>query len=104
MVTLRVDFVGRCGEIVIDEAGHRLDSVAYNEAHRVFLSQMGPEELRAAIEKPAQVVGLELEEGLVLRMIQDVRGEPGALPVLAGNARHPMAESSRPDACPGGLL
>lgn len=82
IVTLRVDFVGRCGEICIDDNGRRLDSIAYDEAHRVFLSQMQPDELRAVIEKPAQAVGLELEQGLVLRMIQEVRGEPGALPVL----------------------
>lgn len=82
IVTLRVDFVGRCGEICVDDTGRRLDSIAYDEAHRVFLSQMHPDELRAVIEKPAQAVGLELEQGLVLRMIQEVRGEPGALPVL----------------------
>lgn len=82
IVTLRVDFIGRCSEICIDSTARRLDSVAYDGAHRVFVAQLGPDELRLCIEKPAQAVGLILEEGLVLRIIQDVRGEPGALPVL----------------------
>lgn len=82
IVALRVDFIGRCGEICIDSTARRLDSVVYDANHRIFLPQMSPDELRLAIEKPAHAVGLSLEEGLVLRIIQDVRGEPGALPVL----------------------
>lgn len=82
LVTLRVDFIGQCGEIVVDRAGLRLDKVAYNEAHRVFISQMGPQELRQAIEQPAARVGLELEPGLCDRLLLDVGSEPGSLPLL----------------------
>lgn len=82
IITLRVDFLGQCGEIVLDESGLRLDRVAYDEKYRVFVAQMGPEQLRAAIEGPARLVGLRLEEGLAGRMIAEVGGEPGALPLL----------------------
>ncbi|MEZ4428047.1 MAG: CHAT domain-containing protein, partial [Nannocystaceae bacterium] len=82
ILTIRVDFLGRCGEIVLDDDGVRLDRVAYDEQHRVFIAQMGPEQLRGAIEGPARLVGLSLQEGLSARMLDEVRGEPGALPLL----------------------
>lgn len=82
IITLRVDFLGQCGEIVLDETGLRLDRVAYDEAHRVFVAQLGPEQLLHAIEDPARLVGLRLEEGLARRMIAEVGSEPGALPLL----------------------
>lgn len=82
ILTLRVDFIGRVGEIKLDATGLRLDSVAYDEAHRVFVSQMGPAALAAAIEEPARAVGLALSDGLVARMVGEVGGEPGALPLL----------------------
>lgn len=82
IATLRVDFIGRCGEIALDDAGRALDAVAYDETHRVFVSQLSHSSLHAAIEQPARLCGLVLEEGLSQRMIEDVSGEPGALPLL----------------------
>lgn len=82
IATLRVDFIGRCGDVVLDHTGLRLDRVAYDEAHRVFIAQMEPEALRQAIAQPAARVGLALEPGLVDRMLADVGSEPGALPLL----------------------
>jgi hypothetical protein len=81
VATLRVDAFERCGELVLDDST-RLDAVVYSEAHRVFVAQLGPEELVEAIEKPARRVGLELEAGLVDRLCRDVGQEPGALPLL----------------------
>lgn len=83
VVTLRVDFLGHCAEITLDELGLRLDRVAYDEAHRVFIAQMSTELMRMAIEGPARLVGLQLDEGLTAKMIADVQGEPGALPLLS---------------------
>ena len=82
VVTLRVDFLGACGDLVVDETGLRLDKVAYDEAHRVFVAQMAHEDLRAAVEEPAELVGLVIEPGLVSTMLEDVGTEPGALPLL----------------------
>ncbi|GAB4369684.1 MAG: hypothetical protein Kow00121_09790 [Elainellaceae cyanobacterium] len=39
-------------------------------------------ELREAIEKPAEMVGLKFEAGLVDKLLNDVLGEPAALPLL----------------------
>ncbi|MBL9008082.1 MAG: CHAT domain-containing protein [Myxococcales bacterium] len=82
IITLRVDFIGRCGELVVDDAGRRLDRIAYDEQHRVFVAQLGPEELRTTVEEPARKAGLELQAGLADRIVQAVGAEPGALPLL----------------------
>jgi len=54
----------------------------FRETHRILVAQMGSAALRAAITEPARLVGLVLEEGLVPRMLGDVLGEPGALPLV----------------------
>src|SRR4051794_18976684 len=43
---------------------------------------MTPAELREAIEQPAFRVGCEVEPGLTERLLADVKGQPGALPLL----------------------
>lgn len=83
VATLRVDFIGQCGELAVDGGRRQLDQVAYDEAHRVFIAQLDREQLRSTILGPVQCVGLELESGLVERIIEDVAGEPGALPLIA---------------------
>lgn len=83
IVTIRVDFLGHCGELVLDEGSRlRLDNVAYDDAHHVFVAQMSSAALRETIEGPARLVGLELESGLAEQLLTDVEGAPGALPLL----------------------
>jgi hypothetical protein len=82
IATLRVDFIGECGDLVLDPAGLRLDRVAYDPAHRVFVAQLEPAQLREIIEGPAQRVGMVLEPGLTGRLLEAVGNEPGALPLL----------------------
>ncbi|MDI1483038.1 CHAT domain-containing protein [Polyangium sp. y55x31] len=83
ITSMRVDFVGECGQIVLDAStGLRLDRVAYDEAHRVFVAQMGPAQLRTVIEEPARKVGLALSQGLAGRIIAEVGAEPTALPLV----------------------
>jgi len=83
VASLRIDFVGRCGEVVLDEdTDLRLDQVAYDARHRVFLAQLGIPQLRAAIAQPARAVGVDLDPGLVERIVADVAGQPGALPMV----------------------
>ena len=47
-----------------------------------MLGPMNREELRAAIEKPAELQGAAFEAGLVNRILEDVGQEPGNLPLL----------------------
>lgn len=82
VITLRVDFLGRCGELTLDDARTRLDQVAYDERHRIFVARMSTARLAEAVTRPAERLGLRFEEGLAARLLKDVGDEPGALPLL----------------------
>ena len=49
---------------------------------QVNIGALTQEELRKSITAPAKLVGLELEPGLVERILTDVGSEPGRLPLL----------------------
>lgn len=52
------------------------------EQAQVQVTPLSAAELREAIEKPAEQVGLKFEEGIVDALLQDILGEPAALPLL----------------------
>ena len=74
VLTMRSDFLGACAAFP-----------ALNDALNAHLVQVGPmreDELRAAIERPAQLVGCEVEPALAERLLADVEGRPGAPPLM----------------------
>ena len=75
IVALRADFYGHCA------AYPRLAS-ALEECH-ALVGPMTEEELRRAIERPAERAGLVVEPGLVEAIVRDVAGQPGGLPLLS---------------------
>lgn len=74
VLTMRADFFGHC-------AFHSGFRTAISE-NQVLLGPMSPEELRAAIERPAQLCGCEVEAELVEHLLEDMERQPGALPFL----------------------
>ena len=74
ILTMRADFYGKC-------AANAELAAAFSD-HHVLVGPMTDDELRRAIERPTQLVGCELEAGLVDLLLQDVRRQPGALPLL----------------------
>jgi len=74
VLTMRADFYGKCAAYP--------DLAARITDHQMLVSPMVEEELRQAIERPAQLVGLGFEGGLVETLLRDVQAEPGALPLL----------------------
>lgn len=52
------------------------------EQGEVRVAAMNGSELREAIEKPAELVGLKFEQGLVDAVVREIVGEPAALPLL----------------------
>ena len=74
VITLRADFYQRCAAYT--------DLAARVAANQFLVSPMDAEGLRQAIEEPARLAGLEFEEGLVETIVEDVAGQPGALPLL----------------------
>jgi WD40 repeat protein len=73
-LTLRGDFVGQV-------LANRPLSDQLQDA-QINLGPMNREELECAICKPAEKIGLKFESGLIRRIINDVGGEPGNLPLL----------------------
>lgn len=74
VLTMRADFYPRCALYPELAAG-----VA---ASQFLVSPMHEDDLRQAIAAPAHRVGLELEEGLIPTLLDDVASQPGALPLL----------------------
>ncbi len=75
VVALRADFYAQCGAYAnLREALSR---------RQEFIGPMTAEEMRRAVEGPAQHGRWELEPGLVDLVLRDVGSEPGALPLLS---------------------
>ncbi|MDF2751910.1 MAG: hypothetical protein K0S82_292 [Gaiellaceae bacterium] len=75
VVALRADFYGRL-------AAHA-ELAELLRANQVLVGPMQASELRRAVELPAARVGLRVEPELVEALVDDVGGEPGALPLLS---------------------
>lgn len=52
------------------------------ERHLLRVTPLSAAELRTSITAPAELVGLKFEQGLVDTLLQDILGEPAALPLL----------------------
>ncbi|HEX4525270.1 MAG TPA: BTAD domain-containing putative transcriptional regulator [Gaiellaceae bacterium] len=74
-LALRADFYGRC-------AGYPELARLLSASH-VLIGPMQRDELARAISVPAERAGLEVEDGLVSALVDDVSGEPGGLPLLS---------------------
>ncbi|MEO6807628.1 MAG: WD40 repeat domain-containing protein, partial [Isosphaeraceae bacterium] len=74
LLTMRADFLGHC-------AAYSELAAALSDDQEL-VGPMTEDELRMAIERPAQLVGCELEPGLTDLLLQDVKGQLGALPLL----------------------
>ena len=75
LLALRADFYGLA-------LLHPMLEQVVKQGGQVTLGRMDETGLRAAIEKPARRMGRGLQPGLVERLIADVRGQAGGLPLL----------------------
>ncbi|MDX2939332.1 hypothetical protein [Streptomyces ipomoeae] len=75
LVTVRADFYARCSE-------HRGLADALS-CSGLLLGPMTADELREAVTKPAQAVGLMVERELTARIVEEVVDQPGGLPMLS---------------------
>ncbi|MEW5873466.1 MAG: BTAD domain-containing putative transcriptional regulator [Chloroflexota bacterium] len=74
LLALRADFMSQA------LAQRSLADALQSAAH--LLGPMSREDLRQAIEKPAEMLGAAFEAGLVDRILDDVAEQPGSLPLL----------------------
>ncbi|MEV1076645.1 hypothetical protein AB0I98_00045 [Streptomyces sp. NPDC050211] len=75
VLAVRADFYGRC-------ADHGPLAEALRDS-TLLVGPMPPAQLREAIVRPAAVRRLVVERALTARVVADVSGEPGALPLMA---------------------
>ncbi|MEU5092302.1 DNA-binding protein [Streptomyces sp. NPDC021356] len=75
VIAVRADFLGRCAE------HPRLTAMLQDGS--VLVGPMSRDELREAVVKPAQAGGLIVERSLTARILDEVEGEPGALPLMS---------------------
>ncbi|MEU7282484.1 helix-turn-helix domain-containing protein [Streptomyces sp. NPDC045431] len=75
VIAVRADFYGRLAE-------HRALAEAVS-ASGLLVGPMSASELREVIVKPAQGAGLIVERELTARLVREVEGEPGGLPLLS---------------------
>ena len=74
LLTMRADFLGKC-------ASYPALAATLSDGQEL-VGPMKEDELRLAIERPAYLVGCEVEPSLTERLLHDVAGQPGALPLL----------------------
>jgi tetratricopeptide (TPR) repeat protein len=75
VLTMRADFTGHA--LVLSRS-----LTARMQEGVMLLGPMNRSELREIIERPALVGGLSFEPGLVERILEQIEGEPGSLPLL----------------------
>jgi len=75
VLAIRADFYGRCA--AYPELSRLL------AANHVLVGPMTRDDLRRAIERPAERVGLTVEPELADALVTDVESQPGALPLLS---------------------
>lgn len=75
IITMRADFFDRLGRYP-DLA------VLFEQENMVIVTEMTPADLLRSIEGPAEAVGLIYDDGLPQRILDDVRRQPGSLPLL----------------------
>ncbi|MFG6104909.1 SUMF1/EgtB/PvdO family nonheme iron enzyme [Leptothoe sp. EHU-05/26/07-4] len=76
IITMRADFLNKCLEQEYSGLAKQI------EQHLVTIPSMSHKELRQAIIKPAERVGLKIQPELVDKMVQELEGAPGSLPLL----------------------
>ncbi|MSR59930.1 MAG: TIR domain-containing protein [Planctomycetaceae bacterium] len=74
ILTMRADFYGKCAAIP-----ELADAVS---AYQQLVGPMSADELRRAIETPAQLSSGDIEPGLIDMLVREVADQPGALPLL----------------------
>ena len=83
LIAVRADFYARCAE-------HRGLAAALSGAS-LLVGPMTADELRETVVRPAQAAGLLVERELTARIVEEVLGEPGGLPMLS----HALLETWR---------
>ena len=95
VIAMRADFYQKCAAYP--------ELSAQVAAQQFLVSPLSMEGLKQAIADPAWRVGLEFEPGLVETILDDVKSQPGALPLLEHALLGAVGAPARPPAHAGSL-
>lgn len=76
MLVVREDFLDHVERVPA------LSPIAGNPDHRFSPPPLSARQLREVVERPAELVGLKFDDGIVDELIKEVAGDPAALPLL----------------------
>ena len=76
ILAMRADFLGKCLEREYSGLGKKI------QENLICVIPMNRKQLQKAIALPAKKVSLEVEEELIQRMLNEIEGSPGSLPLL----------------------
>ncbi|SDR37843.1 hypothetical protein SAMN05519103_02489 [Rhizobiales bacterium GAS113] len=76
VISIRDDYVAQLQRL------QPLGARATEPSNQYAPPPLSPRQLKSAIERPAEAVGLRFEDGLVDELVKDVAGEPASLPLL----------------------
>ncbi|MFF3670791.1 nSTAND1 domain-containing NTPase [Microtetraspora malaysiensis] len=83
VLAVRADFFGHCA--------HHPELIEAVRDSTILVGPMSPAELREAIVKPAAEAGLIVQRELTARLVEEVTGQPGGLPLMS----HALLETWR---------
>ncbi len=83
VLAVRADFFGHCA--------HHPELIEAVRDSTILVGPMSPAELREAIVKPAAAAGLIVQRELTARLVEEVTGQPGGLPLMS----HALLETWR---------
>lgn len=94
VIALRSDFVSNCA--LYPELRDQINK----DNQFVLVGAMEPRELATAVTRPALEVGTAIDPALVKQIVDDMKGEPGALPLMSF-ALLDLFKAERPPEGPG---
>ena len=83
IATVRIEYLGRFGTLRMNDRGVPFDRELLDPERTFLVRQLGPEQYEAIVRGPAERVGVHLEPGVLAQLLDAVRAEPGALPLLS---------------------
>ncbi len=89
ILVMRSDFVGACA------AYPPLNALINDQQRLAQVGALSPADLARAVALPALRVGLGVDPHLIAQIVADMRGEPGALPLMQFTLKHLFEHTQR---------
>jgi len=79
VIVVAVDHLAACGRIIVDDMGASLENLAYDDRHRLFITEPGPRAIREIIDRPALMLELVVDPRFADQIMRAAAQRPGSL-------------------------